>query len=273
MSRKQQPKNRSKVFVASPARNNNGLSSAALFKVDTSGRILSEDTLAPFLLNPNSMEDNKSGNWVENNIPGQSDPILQWVSGGSRNLSFTALVTKDTTNFPSLSTFDWTSANADTALTAVGAIASRLAGVNLPPLADIKHAIAKSTSTASGEELSVAAMLDYYRSLMYPSINENGDLESSPPLVVLALGKTLSNISDKSITEQITATNTDIWVTKNVTIRITKWLPNLAPMEAEVSFQFVQYTMTSKSAAKVTNTIDKTTTGVDVNIDLSSRTS
>jgi len=265
MSRKQQKKVPSNVFIAGPSKGNEGFSAAALFKVDTSGRIISEDTLAPFLLNPNNIEDNKNGNWVENNIPGQTDPILQWVSGGSRNLSFTALVTKDTTHYPS-STFDWTSNNADTALTAVGAIASRLAGVNLPPLADIKHAIIKSGPAATGEELSIASMLDYYRSLMYPAINENGQLEASPPLVVLALGKTLSNVSERNITKQISSTNTDIWVTKNVTIRVTKWLPNLTPMEAEVSFQFTQYVMISKPTIKSTVILGKTTKGTDVNI-------
>lgn len=235
MARRQQTK-RSDA-IASPQNNNTGLVKAALFTVTSAGAITNH-TAAPFLLNPNGVEDTKSGNWVENNIPGQSDPVLQWVSGGARNLSFTALVTRDIADSPAT---DWESVAQDTALTAVGAIASRLAGINIPPLADAKAAFLGTSDY--GNTLGISAMLDYYRSLMYPIIDENSKLESSPPLVVLAMGTTLSDMKDKKVSGKITKTNTDLWVTKNVSIRTTKWLPNLAPMEAEVTFQFTQYKM------------------------------
>lgn len=243
MARKPQLKRTDQQNLATPTQDNNKFVYAALFTVSTSGEINPVQANAPFLLNPDGMEDNKDGNWVENNIPGQSDPILQWVSGGARNLSFTALVTKDTVHFPPAST-DLLSGLVDSAVNAVGAIASAFAGVNVPPLGDVLGTLLGGAESV-GEELSIANQLDYYRSLMYPSIDEDEVLVSSPPLVMLAVGKTLSSLQSRTTTEKISA-ETDLWATKAVNIRITKWLPNMTPMEAEVSFQFVQYVTKSR---------------------------
>jgi len=243
MARKPQLKRTDQQHLATPTQNNNKLVYAALFTVSTSGEIDLLQAHAPFMLNPDSMEDNKNGNWVENNIPGQSDPILQWVSGGARNLSFTALVTKDTVHFPETST-DLLSGLKDSAVNAVGAIASAFAGINIPPIGNILGALT-GLANVGERELSIANQLDYYRSLMYPSIDDDEVLVSSPPLVMLAVGKTLSSLQSRSAQGKISH-ETDLWATKNVSVRVTKWLPNLTPMEAEVSFQFVQYITKSR---------------------------
>lgn len=232
--------------IAYPTQANTLLAKAALFKVDSLGNIL-EDTFAPFLLNPDSIEESKIGNWVENTIPGQSDPILQWVSGGARTITFTALITRDGVDLQQASK-DFGLANlANMAATVVGSVATALAGVNIPPVGDVVSALL-SNKPAEGEELSISRYLDYYRSLMYPVHTQDGILESSPSLVVLALGKTLNSDDTKTYIGKI-STNTDLWAVKNLSIRVTKWLPNLTPMEAEVTFSLTEYIISSKSAA------------------------
>ena len=246
MSRKHQIKRSDENSIADHKQINDRFVTAALFKVTPTGKVDNRNPVSMFLLNPDNLEDSKSGNWVENNIPGQSDPVLQWVSGGARNLNFTALVTKDTTHFPE-GIINLGDILLDSVVAAVGPIASAFAGVNIPPVGDIIDKLMGDVATDDGEELTIAPYLDYYRSLMYPYINEENVLTASPPIVLLAMGKTLSSLREKSIRETITATNHDLWVTKNVSIRVTKWLPNLTPMEAEVSFQFTQYIIESKS--------------------------
>jgi hypothetical protein len=247
MARKPQLKRKDGQSLSLPTVANDRLTYAALFKVSPTGEIKSGSAFAPFLLNPDMFEDTKGGNWSETIIPGQSDPVLQWVSGSARNLTFTALVTKDTTHFPEAQT-DLLNVAVDAAIGAVGSIASAFAGVSIPPVGDIIASLLGDNKPGAGEELSVAPYLDYYRSLLYPSIDEEKILQASPPLVVLAMGKTLSSFTGKNATGTISPA-TDLWVAKNVSVKITKWLPNLTPMEAEVTFQLTQYIVSSISAS------------------------
>ena len=53
----------------------------------------SNPLLTTLLLNPESLTETKAANWVQQNIPGQSDPLLQWISGSARTVTFTAKVT------------------------------------------------------------------------------------------------------------------------------------------------------------------------------------
>jgi len=55
------------------------------------------------LLNTNSITESKSANWVKHYVPGQSDPLLQWISGSERTVTFTATVTKDLDSNPTVS--------------------------------------------------------------------------------------------------------------------------------------------------------------------------
>lgn len=44
---------------------------------------------------PENLSDDKSSEWQERQIPGLSHPLYHWVSGGARNLTFTAIFARD----------------------------------------------------------------------------------------------------------------------------------------------------------------------------------
>lgn len=44
---------------------------------------------------PEALSDGKGANWQSKDIPGANLPIYQWVSGGERQFSFTAVFTRD----------------------------------------------------------------------------------------------------------------------------------------------------------------------------------
>lgn len=48
------------------------------------------------LLNPNTITETKAANWVKHNVPGQNDPIMQYISGSERVVRFTLKLSKDT---------------------------------------------------------------------------------------------------------------------------------------------------------------------------------
>lgn len=209
---------------------------AGFGEVDSKGKITK---VHKFLINPDSIEDNKSINWTSHNIPGQESPVYQWTSGGARVVSFEALVTHDTIYLP---TEPQDNSLTGTVLNVIGSIASNFLGIQIPPLAALGAPAEDSKNT-----LSIVRELEVYRNLYRPKYTQNAKLESSPPLVVLYLGTSLG-------TEALPDPNTPngeitkfalLWMLTSLNIKITKWLPNLRPMEAVVSFQFTQYQITS----------------------------
>lgn len=212
----------------------------ALFPVSIDGTILKDTTPEGiFLLNPSSMEEAKSANWVQQSVPGQSDPVYQWVSSGARTLTFEALVTADTSDFTvAESKLNSKIAKPKNVVEAVASFAVKLFKVQVPP--------PRGTTAAKNiEVLNISDHLDYYRSLMYPEYtngtNGPGRLKASPPLLVLLAG---SGIARMQYGTKIT-TKHDIWVMTDLRIRITKQLPNLAPLEAVVTFTLAQYNIRS----------------------------
>lgn len=207
----------------------------ALGKIDQKGKIdITSLQAGKFDLNPESWEESIDTNWVQHQIPGQSSQILQWVSGGPRALAFDALITKDSSDFLNTPA-DPLSALADTAINAVGSIASNFLGINLPPIGDLLGGFTQGP----GEVLGINQQLDYFRSLLYP-VYSNNEIDSSPPLLVLYSGKSFDNANTYPGTSSINSSTT-VWVLTNLKIRITKQLPNLTPMEAMASFRLVQY--------------------------------
>ena len=85
----------SKNTDPNPDNINKGLHKAALFAVKEDGTIETSDSRAEFLLNPASLQDDVNSNWIKHSPPGSSDPVLQWLSGGSRTVTIEALITKD----------------------------------------------------------------------------------------------------------------------------------------------------------------------------------
>lgn len=229
--------NKSKASpLANPTSENKGeLKAAAIFAVDREGTIIKNDA-GIFLLNPTTIQDTKSANWTQQQVPGQSDPVLQWTSSGPRTLTFQALVTVDTSNYVSGQvTQPGVNSNPLTKLLPyIGGIAAAFAKVTVP-----KPDLSKVSEKT---EFDISQILNYYRSLLYPTYNKNSTaLEASPPLVVLYMGNSIAKID---YGDKITTT-TDVWVITNLDIQVTKFLPNLAPMEAIVNFQLTQYTIRS----------------------------
>lgn len=213
---------------------------AALFKVDIAGNIIN-DPLGIFHLNPTAFNESKTSNWVQNQIPGQSDPVMQWVSSGARTLTFDALVTADTSDFTVEEAKVATEkAKPKNVQEAVATFAAKLFKVQVPPK--------RSTQPLKNYEvLDISDSLDYYRSLMYPTYSDPSGkgvpqrLKQSPPLLVLLAG---SGIAKLRYGTRITNKH-DVWVLTDIRINITKQLGNLAPMEATVSFTLVQYNIRS----------------------------
>lgn len=232
--------------LADTEKPNKNLLTAAIFTVDQKNQIV-PDELGLFLLNPSSLDEHKSSNWVQHNIPGESDPILQWTSGGARTVTFEALVTKDHSGYDLVNPPSFSANLVEQAITVVGNIASSFLGVTVPAIGDLLSIGEQGV----GEELSIDSYLNYYRSLLYPYVtNDKTVLSGSPPLVCLFFGKSLS----KNLSLGEVGLDTDLWVVTDLRIKITKQLPNLAPMEATVGFTLVQYTKRTKAGIDFSGT-------------------
>lgn len=232
-------------LIASTAHSNKVFTTAAICRVFPNNKIDIDNMFARFLLNPSAWEEHKSSNWIAHQIPGESDPILQWTSGGARTITVDALVTKDHSGYDLVSPPDPIAKLVDQALTVVGNIASSFLGINVPAIGDLLPI----GDQGEGENLSIESYLNYYRSLMYPlTENDKSTLAGAPPLVALFVGKTLS----KNLASADISVDTDLWVVTDLRIRVTKQLPNLAPMEATVSFQLTQYIRRTKDQSDFT---------------------
>lgn len=218
------------------------LQRAALYKVDISGKILNQNAEGVFLLNPSVFEENKSAKWVSHEVPGQSDPIWQWISSGPRTLTFEALVTADTSDYKVAEAATQSAkAKPKLAVEAVADYAVKLFKVQVPPPSN------QNVMLKNDEVLDISNRLDYYRSLLYPQYSNTsqkgvpGRLKASPPLLVLYAGNSISNIPYSNV---ITSKH-DVWILTDLRIRITKQLSNLTPMEAVVTFTLAQYNIRS----------------------------
>lgn len=204
---------------------------AAIGKVGLNGKV-SESDIREFQLNPTSIEDSKSSNWVAHNIPGQSDPIYQWVSGGQRVVSFQLLVTKDTSYYPKNINSESPNGLLGQALNIAGGVAAQFFNANIPPLGDM---LGMFTGAGNGNQLSITKDLEWYQKLLYPTYS-GGQLKSSPPLVVLYMGSTL---------EYSPKIEPSVYIVLDIKINITKQLPSLDPMEATVDFKLAEYPIKS----------------------------
>lgn len=214
---------------------------AGLFPINNKGEIQFSEA-GIFMLNPTSWQESKSTNWVEHSVPGQSDPVLQWISGGARTVTFEALVTADTSDFvsgqirqPGVETDPLKKAS-----TFIGSIAAKFFKVPAP-------APRIESDDSRGSNLDISAFLNYYRSLIYPvydKVDNPNKLRNSPPLLVLYSGNAINKLPMGGPGTRIGSQH-DLWVLTDLQINITKQLPNLAPMEASVSFKLMQYNIRS----------------------------
>ncbi len=224
---------------------------AALFRVSPDGSIMKNET-GVFMLNPSSYEENKNANWNQQLVPGQSDPVLQWSSSGARTLSFEALVTADTSYYDS-GVVNKPGEEKDPVkktLQAIGQIASAFFNITVPP-----PRTTVEEKTSKGDALDISNYLNYYRSLLYPEYgktytpnNLSRTVTQSPPLVVMYSGASINKLA---LGSKITNVH-DVWVVTDIKIRVTKQLPNLAPMEAVVQFSLLQYNIRSFDGRRFT---------------------
>jgi len=254
MARKFLKKNNKTVAFSGPPSTNDlsSLWSAAIFPVksDNGNSKISMNNMGIFLLNPSTWEEHKTSNWIAHDIPGQSDPILQWTSGGARTVTFEALVTKDHSGYNLTDPPSVGQQLINDALNVVGNIASSFLGVNVPPIGDLLPI----GGQGAGQELSIADQLNYYRSLCYPLTDPDKlNLKQSPPLVALFVGNTFS----KNMASFDVGLDTNLWVVTDLRIKVTKQLSNLAPIEAYVSFQLTEYIRRNKSSDDFSFSVDQ----------------
>lgn len=204
--------------------------------------------LNTLLLNTNSVTESKSANWVKHYIPGQSDPILQWISGTEKVIAFTALVTKDTASNPTVNDVD----NADVwSLVVSPELDEKYKNVDTVPantLTNLTNAafrqLTNSQKTKPYWSRSIQPQLDFYRSLVVPREGASSSFSKTPPLVYLRMGTILG---DRAGVEQ------QQFILLNYNLTITEYSPELEPTKATISFTFVEYVPKSKTSTPQTS--------------------
>lgn len=212
----------------------------------------SNPALSTLLLNPESVSESKAANWVQHNIPGQSDPLLQWVSGSARTVSFTAKVTLDlvenfTVNFDDDLNNIW-GLEIEPELSRIrevtedynAAILSQLYNVSArvgSPAAEIVSPDQKAQSLTRWTQ-SIQPQLDFYRGLLIPRTGSRRNQVRTPPLVRLYMGDVLGAAKYSANQDFILA---------SYNFNITQTTPQLLPSCAEVTFTFIEYNDKGKS--------------------------
>jgi hypothetical protein len=203
--------------------------------------------VSKLLLNPTSITEQKSANWIRQYIPGQSDPLLQWANGSERVVSFTAFVTKDTANTKTLQYSNDVEEPIVVREIGSGTGNLELTGSSIPVHEGrILNGLPKGQTSPlapTGEvskflPLSIQNHLDYYRSLLMPRKSSRKGILKTPPLVTLRMGSLLGN---ERVMEDAK------WILISYNIEITKQTPDLTPIEAQVQFTFIEYVDRSKS--------------------------
>ena len=210
----------------------------------------SNPMLTTLLLNPESLTETKAANWIQHNIPGQSDPLLQWISGSSRTVTFTAKVTLDLVeNFtvdssgdsniwsleiePELSHIrDVTDSYNAAILDKLYNVSARLFGSDPSPAAQANQ------SSGTRWKQSIQPQLDFYRSLLVPRTGSLRSQLRTPPLVRLYMGKVLGGAPHSANQDFILA---------SYSFNILQTSPELLPTMADVTFTFMEYSNQSKS--------------------------
>jgi hypothetical protein len=210
------------------------------------------------LLNPNSITEAKAANWMKHYVPGQSDPLMQWINGTERTITFTAYVTKDIASNPTVTqavnATEWAlvirpeldqQRESASAFNTSAPLLQGLTGAN------IQARPVGSFNEGENEKYwsrSIQPQLDFYRSLVLPRDNNGKRFVKTPPLVELQMGTILGNA---------TQVRTQKYLLMNYSITITEMSPQLEPTKATVSFTFVEYVdanRTSASQAPESNT-------------------
>jgi len=198
-----------------------------------------------FYLNPDMIQESKASGWVKKAIPGLSDPHQQWIAGGARTITFKALVTNDRAegHIPDNTPFT----GAVQATTGKLSFVKKVAGIaaqvfNIPELSALGSLEAQDRNTGTSLLLSITEKLAFYRSLTYPRAFDANGAVTAPYLVRLDIGQTFGK--GEKVRDAV-------FVVDKVEIEINRWLPDLTPIEAAVTF-----TMTEITNKSLTSDID-----------------
>lgn len=202
------------------------------------------------LLNPNSISESKAANWVKHYSPGQSDPLMQWINGTEKTISFTAYVTKDIATNPTVTenanSAEWNLVikpelqQLQESASAFNSSAPILSG--LANNADQNRLVGASNPSGDNRywSRSIQPQLDFYRSLVIPRDNSSSKFVKTPPLVELQMGTLLGRAED---------VRNQKFILMNYTMNITEFSPQLEPTKATVTFTFVEYIDTNRKSA------------------------
>jgi hypothetical protein len=197
--------------------------------------------LGTFFINPASYSESKSANWASHQIPGLSDPHHQWTSSGARIINFEALVTNDISSGQAeyKRNASINSAPGKTSIIKkIGGIAKQI--FNVPDISDLSNA----NNQRAGEiyDLNINDKLNYYRSLLYPTVSGNSNAVTAAPYKIrLLVGSVFGNRSF----------NSSLFIVNKVDIDITKMNAALMPIEARVTFTLTEVTSYNISADSV----------------------
>lgn len=210
----------------------------------------SNPMLTTLLLNPESLTETKAANWIQHNIPGQSDPLLQWISGSSRTVTFVAKVTLDLVeNFTVDSSGDsniW-SLEIEPELSHIREVTDSYNAAILDNLYNVSARLfgsdpspssPASQSTGTRWKQSIQPQLDFYRGLLVPRTGSLRNQLRTPPLVRLYMGKVLGGEAHSANQDFILA---------SYSFNILQTTPELLPTMADVTFTFIEYSNQSKS--------------------------
>ena len=201
------------------------------------------------LLNPSSISEAKAANWIKHYVPGQSDPLMQWINGTERTISFSAYVTKDIATNPTLTqaqnAAEW-SLVVRPELEQQGQIAQGF-NSSAPILSQLANNAQQDRlvgsfqpeQNASYWSRSIQPQLDFYRSLILPR-EAKGRFVKTPPLVELQMGTILGKAEE---------VKTQKYILMNYSMNITEYSPQLEPTKAMVTFTFVEYVDANRSSA------------------------
>lgn len=210
----------------------------------------SNPILTTLLLNPESVTETKAANWVQQNIPGQSDPLLQWISGSARTVTFTAKVTLDLVENATVQsqggTNDIWSLEIEPELSRIREITDGYNAAILGQLYNVSNRVSQQELQANQGradeafrwQQSIQPQLDFYRGLLVPRTGSRRNQLRTPPLVRLYMGDVLGAASYSANQDFILA---------SYNFNILQTTPELLPTVADVTFTFIEYNDKSKS--------------------------
>lgn len=166
-------------------------------------------TLQAFQYFPETISDTKAADWVRKNVPGGSHPILSFINGGERTISFSIVFTQEE-NPEEVST-----------------LSSLLTG---------KFELFKD-STRKDTEKNIAGAISYLRAFTYPDYIQN--VSKPPPFAIVYL-------PNSGITSQAGFADSIVGAMMQCDVTYEKFHRNGAPRYVAMQLSFIEVVQTSQ---------------------------